>query len=490
MEDVAREMAQALARVLRSITNEVHRKRNSVGRTTVAGGAILLSTLVIAAGALALDTFASKPAFAGGPDRSEFVPFRGSFRMSCTWGGSACGENPSYHPYKAIDFQLPEATPVLAAGGGEVTFAAATSDAVGFGNLVLIYHPGDNRTSLYAHLSAIKVTRGQRVLAGQLIGLSGHTGRGVGSHLHYAEAEGRRTAPWGRGGPGVDPGPMIGGNGANEVVYPNAWGVSGWESVNIAPRQNPYSIGRGELNRAAGDWAGWIVQWDGDNKQQKTSWLVLPAFTRIHIASSSTFNCLKGRGHRGPVPLPAATLDLLVDQYGVQVSDCESQPAPSNNAVAPHVPSPVIAPIARPAAQPLPTLAPRPVTQAAPPAQSASPPPTSPPPTSPPPTSPQPEPTPPPRTYSETTGGDTHTWTNYSNAGGYEGQLIPRYTTVQISCKVQGFRVANGNPWWYRINSSPWNDGYYASADAFYNNGSTSGSLAGTPWVDPAVPDC
>jgi len=28
------------------------------------------------------------------------------------------------------------------------------------------------------------------------------------------------------------------------------------------------------------------------------------------------------------------------------------------------------------------------------------------------------------------------------------------------------------------------------TADAFYNNGATSGSLRGTPFVDPAVGDC
>ena len=61
---------------------------------------------------------------------------------------------------------------------------------------------------------------------------------------------------------------------------------------------------------------------------------------------------------------------------------------------------------------------------------------------------------------------------------------------MAISCKLQGFVVQGGNPWWYRIASSPWNDQFYASADAFYNNGATSGSLRGTPFVDPAVPNC
>jgi hypothetical protein len=101
-----------------------------------------------------------------------------------------------------------------------------------------------------------------------------------------------------------------------------------------------------------------------------------------------------------------------------------------------------------------------------------------------------PPPPPPPATYAETVGGVTHTWTDYSNAGGIEGPSIPAYTTVQVACAVQGFRVADGDTWWYRIASSPWSDSYYASADAFYNNGQTSGSLKGTPFVDPAVPAC
>ncbi len=99
-------------------------------------------------------------------------------------------------------------------------------------------------------------------------------------------------------------------------------------------------------------------------------------------------------------------------------------------------------------------------------------------------------PPPPPATHTETVGGVSHTWTNYADAGGTQGPSIASNTSVQISCKVTGFRVADGNTWWYRIASSPWNNGYYVSADAFYNNGATSGSLAGTPFVDPAVPNC
>lgn len=103
---------------------------------------------------------------------------------------------------------------------------------------------------------------------------------------------------------------------------------------------------------------------------------------------------------------------------------------------------------------------------------------------------PAPAPAPPPMTYSETAGGVAHTWTNYTNAGGYEGPLVGPQQTIEIACKLTGFRVADGNTWWYRIAQSPWSNQYYVSADAFYNNGRTSGSLQGTPFVDNAVANC
>ena len=102
----------------------------------------------------------------------------------------------------------------------------------------------------------------------------------------------------------------------------------------------------------------------------------------------------------------------------------------------------------------------------------------------------QPETPPAPKTWAETAGGVVHTWTNYTNAGGTQGPSISSGQTVQIACRLQGFKVADGNTWWYRIDSSPWSNHYYASADAFYNDGQTSGSLHGTPFVDPGVGLC
>jgi len=96
----------------------------------------------------------------------------------------------------------------------------------------------------------------------------------------------------------------------------------------------------------------------------------------------------------------------------------------------------------------------------------------------------------PDETVTEVAGGPANSWSDYLTAQGEPGPGVPAYVPIQVSCAVVGFRVEDGNTWWYRIASSPWNDAFYATADAFYNNGQTSGSLIGTPFVDPAVRTC
>jgi serine/threonine protein kinase len=104
---------------------------------------------------------------------------------------------------------------------------------------------------------------------------------------------------------------------------------------------------------------------------------------------------------------------------------------------------------------------------------------------------PTPAPTspPPPKYYETTSGTGSGTFTNYTNAGGTVGPRVNPYTTIQITCRLTGFMVADGNTWWYRIAQSPWNDQYYASADNFYNNGQTSGP-PNSVFVDTNVPLC
>jgi len=83
--------------------------------------------------------------------------------------------------HEGVDLAAPNDTPIVAAGAGVVVRAGV---AEGYGNAVLIDH-GDGYLTHYGHLSAITVTAGQRVAAGQQIGNEGSTGHSTGPHLHF-----------------------------------------------------------------------------------------------------------------------------------------------------------------------------------------------------------------------------------------------------------------------------------------------------------------
>ena len=88
--------------------------------------------------------------------------------------------NPQWH--HGQDFACPVGTPVYATGAG--TVIAAGWNSGGFGNYVVIDHGYGYRTT-YGHLSAVKVSKGDKVKRAALIGLSGNTGISSGPHLHY-----------------------------------------------------------------------------------------------------------------------------------------------------------------------------------------------------------------------------------------------------------------------------------------------------------------
>jgi murein DD-endopeptidase MepM/ murein hydrolase activator NlpD len=88
-------------------------------------------------------------------------------------------KKPGYH--SGIDMRAAEGSPVSAAGAGKVSHAGTKG---GYGLMVEITH-GDGLKTRYAHLSAVNVTLGQIVNAGDAIGLVGSTGRSTGPHLHY-----------------------------------------------------------------------------------------------------------------------------------------------------------------------------------------------------------------------------------------------------------------------------------------------------------------
>lgn len=79
------------------------------------------------------------------------------------------------------DIRAAVGTPIEAMGSGQVAFAGPLDIR---GNHVIIDH-GYGIFSGYSHLSQVHVTRGQPVQIGQIIGMSGNTGRSSGPHLHW-----------------------------------------------------------------------------------------------------------------------------------------------------------------------------------------------------------------------------------------------------------------------------------------------------------------
>lgn len=90
----------------------------------------------------------------------------------------------SLHGYNAVDLGIPIGTSVVAAASGEVITSVASGWNGGYGRFVVIRHPNGTKT-LYAHLSAVVVTRGQHVVQGQVVGYSGTSGNSTGPHLHF-----------------------------------------------------------------------------------------------------------------------------------------------------------------------------------------------------------------------------------------------------------------------------------------------------------------
>ena len=94
------------------------------------------------------------------------------------------------------------------------------------------------------------------------------------------------------------------------------------------------------------------------------------------------------------------------------------------------------------------------------------------------------------RTWTETVFSDSDTFADYVSAGNPKGAPLSAGQTVQVSCRLRGFKVRDGDRWWYRLASPPWDGQYYATSDVFYNTASTSGSGVNGVLVDKRVRIC
>jgi DNA-binding transcriptional regulator GbsR (MarR family) len=84
--------------------------------------------------------------------------------------------------HDGMDFTAKIGTPIYATGNGKIE--KVESSARGYGKYVIIDH-GFGYKTLYAHMSKFKVTIGQKVNRGDVIGYVGNTGLSSGPHLHY-----------------------------------------------------------------------------------------------------------------------------------------------------------------------------------------------------------------------------------------------------------------------------------------------------------------
>jgi murein DD-endopeptidase MepM/ murein hydrolase activator NlpD len=83
--------------------------------------------------------------------------------------------------HNGVDMNAAQGDPTRASAAGKVILAGVKG---GFGNTVMIDH-GGGMVTLYAHLSKLGVSVGQRVTAGETIGYVGSTGLSTGPHLHF-----------------------------------------------------------------------------------------------------------------------------------------------------------------------------------------------------------------------------------------------------------------------------------------------------------------
>lgn len=133
--------------------------------------------------------------------RSGWVFPLGETHYVLTAGFGECGSHWA-NCHTGQDFAVPTGTPVVAAGGGVVTFAGW---AGAYGNAVHLLHTSGVAT-WYCHLSRLETSRGNQIRAGEVLGLSGATGNATGPHLHF---EVRTGATATSDGTPIDPMPFL-----------------------------------------------------------------------------------------------------------------------------------------------------------------------------------------------------------------------------------------------------------------------------------------
>jgi murein DD-endopeptidase MepM/ murein hydrolase activator NlpD len=116
------------------------------------------------------------------------------FRLSGKYG--ELSEVRNNQPHNGIDIAMPEGTELRSVVDGVVERVFDGSGKIGEGVVIKLE---DGTRAIYGHMSDVDVKVGERIEAGELIGLSGNTGNSTGPHLHFGIM---------RDGQFVDPSPL------------------------------------------------------------------------------------------------------------------------------------------------------------------------------------------------------------------------------------------------------------------------------------------
>lgn len=147
------------------------------------------------------------PSAVPGPKKGLlYMPFSSSPRLTQRFGetsfarANALRYGRPFHD--GLDFGLPHGTQLFSSADGVVVGTGNTDLAPrceSWGKWIAVEHPF-GLTTLYAHLSLVKVRVGQTVKRGDLIGYSGNTGFSTGPHLHFGvyDSTGIRVVPYER----------------------------------------------------------------------------------------------------------------------------------------------------------------------------------------------------------------------------------------------------------------------------------------------------
>lgn len=114
--------------------------------------------------------------------RPQNSPIKGNYEQTSGFGLRRSPFGGGYEFHRGLDFVAAYGTPIHVTAPGVVQVAEFSP---GYGYHVIVDHGYGYRT-LYAHLSKLAVTPGNRIERDRIVGYLGNTGRSTGPHLHYS----------------------------------------------------------------------------------------------------------------------------------------------------------------------------------------------------------------------------------------------------------------------------------------------------------------